>query len=443
MNLRHRTAALGGAAVLCVAGLALAPAATADEEDTPDSLYGTADPTHDGVWRHSLALLALEVTSVRTAPEAVDWLAAQQCADGAFPAYRADPDAACPEGAADTNATALAVQALTAAGGHEEETRHAVDWLRSVQNDDGGWPYLPGDDTDANSTALVAGALTIADTDGDAGGANGAGDAAGTADALAALGALQLDCAAAEPQRGAFAWQPDADSGVLYPDDAATADAVLAAYGSGLIVPPAGGADVPVRPQDCDAAEDSPEDTAGDSDDAASAAAGAAYLAGTLDARGGYLTSPLADTEDQPDYGATARAVLALAAGEHVTALEDPLQWLRDHHTDWEGLHDSPAALATLILAAHAGGDEPTDFGGTDLVAALTDLGPAPQEQGTGAADDDSDGGAAWALWVLGACVLAGAGVGLLASLHRRHRAQRAADPDASADGDAEQERTS
>ncbi|MEU9779216.1 hypothetical protein AB0E18_31870, partial [Streptomyces sp. NPDC047968] len=32
-----------------------------------------------------------------------------------------------------------------------------VGWLKSVQNDDGGWGFYPGDASDANSTSAAAG----------------------------------------------------------------------------------------------------------------------------------------------------------------------------------------------------------------------------------------------------------------------------------------------
>lgn len=44
----------------------------------------------------------------------------------------------------DTNQTAAAVQALAALGGHDAVTDKAVGWLKSVQNEDGGWGYTAG-----------------------------------------------------------------------------------------------------------------------------------------------------------------------------------------------------------------------------------------------------------------------------------------------------------
>lgn len=161
----RRSAAVLAATV--VIGTALAPAAVAEggspspSPAIPSGLYGTTDPTYDGVWRQSLALLAQHTVGVRPAAKAVDWLTGQQCASGAFPAYRADATAKCDaKTMVDTNNTAAAVQTLAALGGHDGETGRAVSWLRSVQNKDGGWGYTAGGASDANSTSVVIGALT-------------------------------------------------------------------------------------------------------------------------------------------------------------------------------------------------------------------------------------------------------------------------------------------
>jgi hypothetical protein len=70
----------------------------------------------------------------------------------------------------DTNSTALAIQALVAAG--EPVTSTAIvsgmNYLDSAQNDDGGFPYSPtsmyGTDSDTNSTAYVVQALLAAES---------------------------------------------------------------------------------------------------------------------------------------------------------------------------------------------------------------------------------------------------------------------------------------
>jgi hypothetical protein len=74
-------------------------------------------------------------------------------------------------GGTDTNTTALAVQALVAAGesASSPEIEAALDYLEAAQNDDGGFPYDAdspyGTDSDANSTAYVIQALIAAGED--------------------------------------------------------------------------------------------------------------------------------------------------------------------------------------------------------------------------------------------------------------------------------------
>ena len=53
-------------------------------------LYGSSDPTYDGVFRQSLAILGLHAAGQTPDPTAIDWLLDQQCADGGFSSYNAD-----------------------------------------------------------------------------------------------------------------------------------------------------------------------------------------------------------------------------------------------------------------------------------------------------------------------------------------------------------------
>lgn len=64
----------------------------------------------------------------------------------------------------DSNTTAMALQALLAAGGSpgEQATRAALAYLSAAQNDDGGFGFTATDDSDSNSTALVIQALVAA-----------------------------------------------------------------------------------------------------------------------------------------------------------------------------------------------------------------------------------------------------------------------------------------
>ena len=54
----------------------------------------------------------------------------------------------------DTNSTALAVQALAGVGA-SDEAEAAASFLDGARNKDGGWPYIPGGDSDPNSTGVV------------------------------------------------------------------------------------------------------------------------------------------------------------------------------------------------------------------------------------------------------------------------------------------------
>ncbi|MFG2309745.1 prenyltransferase/squalene oxidase repeat-containing protein [Streptomyces sp. NPDC048566] len=406
----RRTAAV--LAATTVIGAALAPAALAAGSSpspstaVPSGLYGTADPTYDGVWRQSLALLAQHTVGVRPAPKAVDWLTGQQCANGAFAAYRADASAACDATTqTDTNSTAAAVQALAALGGHDDATGRAVAWLKSAQNKDGGWGYMAGGPSDTNSTSVVIGALAAAGTNP----RSVAKDGASPYDAL-----LKLAMPCKGKDGGAFAYQPD-KKGALAANADATAAGVVGSLGKGL---------APAAGESHDPAPCATPDSPGPRDAAAN---GAAYLATAL-AKTPYLKSALAGAEDQPDYGNTADAVVALAADGAAEDAQKPLAWLEKNAAGWAA-KSGPAAYAQLIFAAHSTGTDPRDFGGQDLVARLNATGPAPSAAGASATPDetkddekkdDGDGLGVW--WIVGVGLVAGIGVGFLISGRNKNR---------------------
>ncbi|WML80140.1 terpene cyclase/mutase family protein [Streptomyces sp. VNUA74] len=413
MNVRRR----GSAAVLAAAAVigAAAPAVAADPSpsasaSTPAALFGKGDPQFDGVWRQSLALLAQEAVGVIPSPKAVDWLTGQQCANGAFAPFRADPAQACDaKTMVDTNQTAAAVQALWAVGGRGDVVEDALTWLKSVQNKDGGWGYSAGGPSDANSTSLVIGALAATDTD-------PAKVTKGGKSPYDALLTFALPCA---KDGGAFAFQPDKD-GKLLPNADATAAGVLASLGKGLVTEPGAKTAAPSCAGD------------GKPDRERAAANGAAYLTSAM-AEGGHLTSALGGSPDQPDYGNTADAVVALAARGGAEQAAEPLAWLKKNGGDWAE-QKGPAAYAQLVFAAHATGSDPRDFGGTDLVEGLNATGPAPQGMKVGdsaaasdrAADenenskDDDSGFGVW--WFVGVCLVFGIGIGFLLSGRNKKR---------------------
>lgn len=418
MSLRRSAALLAVSAALCAVTAPAAVAAPAADDD----LYGTSDPTYDGVWRQSLALLAQDTAGVTPSKKAVHWLTQQQCDDGAFPAYRAKTADDCGKKAApNTNATGIAVQALVALGGHDKAVHKAVHWLKSVQNDDGGWGYTVGAPSDANSISLVIGSLAAAgekpeQTTGE--------DGATPYDAL--LG-FRLGCDAKPDARGAFAYQPD-KQGKLAPNADATAAAALGGLGKGAVV--ASGAapkSGPAAPPAC-----GPDAKSGEVTPKQAAEGGAAYLTAVLKDNGHHLPSVLPGAKDQPDWSNTADAVVALAAGGHDKAAGASLGWLEKHVGDWDKAKADPAALSQLILAAHATGADPRDFGGVNLVKRLNATGPKPSavahgteeakgtQDGNAAAADAGTDGAVWVISLIGAGLAAGIGVGLVTSARRR-----------------------
>ncbi|MFF1272755.1 prenyltransferase/squalene oxidase repeat-containing protein [Streptomyces marokkonensis] len=404
MNVRRSAALLAAVAVIGAAAPAAADSSPSPSRaPLPSALYGDGDPQYDGVWRQSLALLAQHTVDVEPPKAAVDWLAGQQCADGSFAPYRADTAKACDtKTMVDTNQTAAAVQALAALGGHDDVTKKAVGWLKSVQNEDGGWGYTAGGASDTNSTSVVIGALAAA-------GEKPAGVKKDGKSPYDALLKLELPCEG--DGAGAFAFQPD-KKGKLVANADATAAGVLGSLGVGLAAEPGKGTGADAA---CEKA-DSPEQAA---------ANGAAYLTGAL-AEDGHLVSALPGSEDQPDYGNTADAVVALAAQGATEQAGTSLAWLEKNAADW-ATQGGPAAYAQLIFAAHATGADPRAFGGTDLVKQLTATGPSAPEKAAGTKEekeekkDESDSGlGVW--WFVGVCLVAGIGIGFLISGRRKRQ---------------------
>lgn len=136
------------------ATVSLAPAAAAP------GLYGSQDASYDGVYRQSLVIAGLAAHGQSIPKSAIQWLARQQCADGGFESFRADPATACkaPDAAnyagEDTNSTAAAALAFAAVGDKARAAK-AVAYLRNAQAKDGGFPYYAGGDSDVNSTAMA------------------------------------------------------------------------------------------------------------------------------------------------------------------------------------------------------------------------------------------------------------------------------------------------
>ncbi|MFJ8502988.1 prenyltransferase/squalene oxidase repeat-containing protein [Streptomyces avermitilis] len=418
------------AAVLAVTALiggATAPAALADDASPsaspsrafPSALYGSTDPTYDGVWRQSLALLAQHTVGVRPAAKAVNWLTGQQCASGAFAPYRADANEKCDaKTMVDTNSTAAAVQALAALGGHDAEVGQAVRWLKDVQNKDGGWGYTAGGASDTNSTSVVIGALAAA-------GDEPKEQTKGEKSPYDALLALSVPCD--ETGGGAFAFQPD-KKGALAANADATAAGVVGSLGKGFVIEAAGKASKGSAESKGSGDSKGSACASGDSFAPADAAHnGASYLAATL-AKTPYLKSAMPGAKPQPDYGNTADAVVALAAAGSTSATARPLAWLEKNSGVWAA-KAGPAAYAQLIFAARAAGAQPRDFGGVDLVEKLGATGPAAQKSSRDSATPAPDAkrvdhkSAFNVWWLVGVCLVAGIGIGFL--LSRRNKRQQ------------------
>ncbi|WP_329036894.1 hypothetical protein OHT61_09715 [Streptomyces sp. NBC_00178] len=417
MSVRRRAAALAITAVLCGAA---APAALAAPSPTPSpsapalpaGLYGTKDPTYDGVWRQSMAFLAQRVELVTPAVKSVDWLVGQQCASGAFASYRDASEPCDAKTVADTNATAAAVQALVELAAHRDVVDNGVSWLKSVQNEDGGWGYNPGSPSDANSTAVVTGALAragvpLADLTKDGG-----------KTPYTALQSFALPCGGEDG--GAFAYQPD-KNGKLTANADATAAAVIGAMGKGMA---AGNSNAVKAPVCTDGTGLTPEQSAQN---------GAHYLAGALAVSGRLDLPPMPGAEDsapQPDFGNTADAVVALAASGHKDKAAKAVAYLEKNAQGW-AREGGPAASAQLVLAAHATGTDARNFGGVDLVKQLNATGPAPAATAVPSptatspekpADTSSDDEGLGLWWIIGIGLAFGAGIGFLLSGRRKNQ---------------------
>ncbi|MCG0287933.1 prenyltransferase/squalene oxidase repeat-containing protein [Streptomyces sp. PSAA01] len=429
MTIRRSVAVLSLCAALGAAlGAAAAPAAVADDSPAGRSkgLYGAKDPKFDGVWRQSLALLAQDAVGVTPAKSAIDWLAGQGCADGGFAAYRADTSKACdPKKGEFTDATAAAIQALAAVGGRADTVEKGIGWLKSHQNDDGGWGMNPGGPSDANSTSAAIGAFAA--TGQDPAKLNSKG---GKSPYDALLG-LQLGCSAKAEERGAFAYT--ADKGKPVANELATASAALAVQGKGFVFETVGkdGGSAP-EPLSCAGGKGGADKAAGAGTPKDAAEAALAHLSRVMSDTDMHLKSAMPGAKDQPDFGGTADAVVALAAGEHSATAGKPLQWLQGKDSGaaaWA--KGDPGALAKLILAAHAAGANPRDFGGADLVQQLNATGPKPEAAAPGAESDgkseksekkSDDGGVGGVWWTVGVCAVAGMGIGFLISGRKRRQ---------------------
>jgi LPXTG-motif cell wall-anchored protein len=348
-NLRRiATAAVATAVVTAV--MATTPA---NAQTTGSGLFGKQDASFDGVYRQSLALLALEAVGRTPDSLAISWLQKQQCSDGTFTSYLKVTGTACAANAKDSNATGLALQAQAALG---LSTTKTLAGMKTFQDSDGGFysnklfSSSPG--SDANSTGIALAALDAANVDPTtvtSGGKNGRDF----------LRTVQIACSGAAGDRGAYDYQTESP---LLANNFASAQATEGALGAAL----------PVAHKSGSTAQPAMTCPGGPASDAEAAQDAAGYLARTLQANSGLIPSAFGGGTD---YTSTANAVVSLvAAGVGSTQVTQALNALAAHVNayvrDAKGV-DQPAALAWLILAAHAGGRDATSFGGINLVSRL------------------------------------------------------------------------
>jgi prenyltransferase beta subunit len=296
--------------------------------DPASGAFGTSN------WDQALSMLGWRAAGEAVPAAAADLLAGRINPDGGW-AWTASGDS-------DVDSTAVAIQALLAAGRPVSATEiiSGLAYLQAAQNGDGGLPYSPGSPTDtssnANSTAYTIQALLAAGQD-PAGPQWTMGD-----NSLAGflLGQQLPD--------GALGFQG------LAPDQFATRQAIPALMGQTLLRP-------------------SP---------AVALRRGVAWLAAQQQPDGSFAGF---------NPGATLDGVLALVlAAPHAGLLDGDqgsaaLAYLAGQAADYSA-QGASAAGKLLATVAAAGGDV-RDFGGVDLLAAIRD---------TYAPDGTFGGGSTW-----------------------------------------------
>ena len=335
-----RIAALVVTTGLVLPLFALTPAQAATT--APAGLFGIQDPTYNGVYRQSEAILAYAALNKPVPESAIGWLKEQQCPDGGWQAFRADTSTACDPAdpvaysGEDSNSTALAIAALTTVG-ESGAVDQGVEYLRSIQLADGALPWFKGGDADASSSALAAAAITTA-------GQSINSFTNGGASLRDGLNQFQIGCDGASAQQGGFRYLT---SDELFATDFASVQALLGISNSV----------VPVAPSSIDNAEQT--FTCPTSDPISNAdrvSAAAAHVVSRLEAGGGTIES--AYTPGTVDWTNTRFAVLSLAASGHGSdAIKRAVVALAGSVTettvDSSG-NDLPGDLAELILVSEA-----------------------------------------------------------------------------------------
>jgi hypothetical protein len=332
---------------------ASATPAVADEVTaaSDSGLFGRSDPTFDGVFRQSLALLGLQSSGAPIPIAAVAWLVGQQCADGSFSAYRADITTACPASdpvaftGPDTNSTALGALAL-AATGRQAAARRAAAWLIEGQTRGGGWPYIPGGTPDTSSTGLALAAIRAVTP---------RGHARSARIATNYLRRAQLPCTAAEESRYGMPYQPG-----LNPDTFSSSQSLLGLSASFPVRQHTQRRAVPAVPCRADGRVSDP------------ALGVARWVSRILNTNDGEL--PNTFDPSATDWNSTALSILGLVATRTSgIATDRAVRALADNIEQYIGSDsgDRPAALGVSLLVTTATGQDPRNFGGVDLTDRL------------------------------------------------------------------------
>lgn len=332
-------------ATLQPASAAPSAAATLRADADVRGLFGSQDPTYDGVLRQATAVAGLVATQTPVPARARNWLLRQQCPNGAFTSYRPNPSRPCPRAnpdaysGPDTNATAAAIMALRALAGRTSRDQakvlrtaasRASAWLRQQQGAGGGWPWIPGLTSDAVSTGM----------------------------ALSALGKRQRNV-----WNAGYRWltsRTDAASGCeLRFQAGAGLDPLATAWaGIGVLGRLPFGSARGTTPARCE--------------DPARTRGSLGWLRTTLVSGQGRIAS--AYDPASTDWNVTALATIAMARAEGGGRAERlGLAALRANVTSYvsDGEADVAGALGTLLMVARSTRSSATDFGGVNLRARL------------------------------------------------------------------------
>ncbi|MFM1918364.1 MAG: hypothetical protein RJB01_1879 [Actinomycetota bacterium] len=325
-----------GAVALTAASLVLALPTSAQASDAGH--FGKTDPTYNGVFRHSLAIMGLTAIDAPLPSGSVTWLLNQQCADGSFESYRADTSIPCAKSdpvnysGPDSNSTAMAAIALSFAG-KNTQARKAISWLNTIQGDDFGFPYYAGGASDGNSTALAVRAMeTVQPQD----------RSARVPNAKEYLASLRLKCTSG----GGLAYQKGQPANGM-----ASADALLTLA-----------SEFPVQPSANLATNPTCTSTAWVNV--------ASYLAQEIMKSGGIPSAMGSGF----DYNSTASAVLGLIGLDMGSAAVAQATATLKRDARAFALPDgepNPGALGILMMVAEATNSSATNFGGVNLVTEL------------------------------------------------------------------------